>query len=85
MKKVSFERDCLQIHLTGPQISKQALERNADLRAQFRCRIARMYTPEQLVFVDESACDRRTTYRGHAWAMKGTAAVRKAFFVRGRR
>ncbi len=66
MKKVSFEHTCLQIHLTGPQISKQALERNTDLRAQFQCQIARMYTPEQLVFVDESACDRRTTYVGHA-------------------
>ena len=27
--------------------------------------------PEQLVFVDESSCDRRTSYRGRAWAIIG--------------
>jgi hypothetical protein len=27
------------------------------------------YSPEQLVFVDESSVDRRTTYRGHAWSI----------------
>ncbi len=43
------------------------------------------YTAEQLVFVDESSVDRRTTYRGNAWSIRGTQAQRKAFFVRGRR
>lgn len=42
-----------------------------------------MYTREQLVHVDESAADRRTTYKGRAWAVRGSKAVRKAFFVRG--
>ena len=29
--------------------------------------------------------DRRTTYRGRAWAIRGRRATRKAFFCRGRR
>jgi hypothetical protein len=43
------------------------------------------FLPSHLIFVDESACDRRTTYRGRAWAIKGHRATRKAFFVRGKR
>jgi hypothetical protein len=43
------------------------------------------YTPEQLVFVDESACNRKMAYRERAWAIRGRRAVCKAFFVRGRR
>ena len=43
------------------------------------------YTPEQMVFVDESACNRKMAYRDRAWAVQGRRAVRKAFFVRGRR
>lgn len=39
----------------------------------------------QLVFVDESSYDKRTTYRNRAWSIRGTAAVRKAVFVRGKR
>jgi hypothetical protein len=45
-------------------------------------RIGLNYTPEQLVFVDESAADRRIG-RNHGWAPRGQKAVRKAFFVRG--
>jgi hypothetical protein len=43
------------------------------------------YGPEQVVFVDESACNRKTTYRDKAWSIRGRRAVRKAFFVRGQR
>jgi hypothetical protein len=60
------------------------LERNAQARAEFAARIGE-YGPDQLVFVDESAVDRRTTYRGYAWSLKGRQANRKAFFCRGRR
>ena len=78
---------CLQcISLTGGllQLSCIALERSAEKRADFGARIG-TYEPHQLVFVDESAVDRRTTYRGCAWAIHGRKATRKAFFCRGRR
>jgi len=60
------------------------MERNAQHRAEYAARIGD-YRPDQLVFVDESAVDRRTTYCGYAWAIKGRQATRKAFFCRGRR
>jgi hypothetical protein len=67
-----------------PQLTRIALERSEQKRAEFACRIG-TYEPEQLVFVDESSVDRRTTYRGKAWSIRGTKAARKAFFCRGRR
>lgn len=67
------------------QISKKAIERNEALRAAYRVRISSNYAPEQLVFVDESACDRRTYMRNEAWALEGLRACRKQFFTRGKR
>jgi hypothetical protein len=61
------------------------MERSVRKRAAYTFKIGSRYRSEQLVFVDESAADRRTTYRGYAWAFGGNRAVRKAFFVRGRR
>ncbi len=54
-------------------------------RAEYRLRIGENYTPEQLVFVDESACDRRTYLRNQAWALEGLRACRKQYFARGKR
>ena len=84
MKKVCYSFEyCLQScpHL---QLTRVAIERSAEKRADFAARIG-TYEAEQLVFVDESAVDRRTTYRGQAWAIRGRKAIRKAFFCRGRR
>ncbi|KAF8549308.1 hypothetical protein OG21DRAFT_1421525, partial [Imleria badia] len=63
-------------------ITQIAAERSVGKRLEYYVRIG-LYQPEQLVFVDESSVDRRTTYRGHAWSIRGTKAQRKAFFVRG--
>ena len=51
----------------------------------YRYNFGSQYTPEQAVFVDESSFDRRTDIRGRAWALSGKTALRKAFFVRGKR
>jgi hypothetical protein len=66
------------------QVTRIAIERSAEKRSEYVARISG-YRPEQLVFVDESSVDRRTSYRGSAWSFRGTQAQRKAFFVRGRR
>jgi len=66
------------------QLSRIAAERSKDLRLCYRAKIG-SYDPEQLVFVDESSVDRRTTYRRRAWSLRGTHAKQKAYFVRGKR
>jgi hypothetical protein len=67
------------------QISKEAIERDENKRNQYIYKCGLYYTPEQLVFIDESAFDRRTAVRQNAWAVKGQRVSRKVFFLRGRR
>lgn len=51
------------------QLTKAAIERSAIKRAEYTAKIGWRYTPEQLVFLDESACNRKTTYCNCAWAI----------------
>ena len=71
--------------LTTIQLSRHALERSVIKRTDYVVKIATEYQSYQLVFVNESSCDRQTTYRNRAWAIGGRKAVRKAFFIRGQR
>jgi hypothetical protein len=50
-----------------------AAEHSAEKRLDYITRISQ-YQANQLVFVDESSVDRRTTYRGRVWAIWGVAA-----------
>jgi len=84
MKKVCWSF-LLHIHSSNNyKLTRVAAERSAIKRAEYVARIG-FYSREQLVFVDESAADRRTTYRGRAWAIRGQRALRKACFVQGQR
>ena len=65
-------------------MTKHAAERSAEKRLDYLDRIGK-YHATQLVFVDESAVNRRTMYQGQAWSIRGSQAQRKAFFVRGKR
>jgi hypothetical protein len=64
---------------------KVAQEHSAQKQAAYVHHMGLNYTAEQLVFVDESSFDRRTRYRGYGWALKGQRALRKCFFMRGKR
>ncbi|KAF8310143.1 hypothetical protein DL93DRAFT_2030715, partial [Clavulina sp. PMI_390] len=52
---------------SSKRLSKRAAERNERKRAQFMLRIGQ-YQPRQLVFVDESALNIKTTYRLNGWS-----------------
>jgi hypothetical protein len=86
MKKVSTSTIYKDVNrdVSVSQVSRIAVERSAQKRLDYFARIS-AYQAHQLVFVDESSVDRRTTYRGRAWSIRGTQAQRKAFFVRGKR
>jgi len=43
----------------------------------------RQYTPEQLVFADESGYNWFTSRRPYGWAFEGERAWRRDFFIRG--
>jgi len=65
------------------QVPCPAIERNEEDRAHYQLIIGSHYEPEQLVFVDESAFDRRVSRRSFAWAPIGCCA-RRDFFIRGK-
>ena len=76
---------CQSAHPPHWQVSRDALERDEERRAAFQYLIGQNYTPDMLVFVDESACNRHTSKRRQAWAPSGTRARRHDYFVRGTR
>ena len=84
MKKVSGMLMLMAETYIAQQLTRTAIEHSAEKQANFAARIV-TYKANQLVFVDESAVDRRTTYRGRAWAIRGRKATRKCFFCRGKR
>ena len=66
------------------KIKKVALERDETRRSAFIRRMAQ-YQPEQLGFLDEMSKDERTCFRSHGRSSKGTRAIQKGVFIRGRR
>lgn len=61
-----------------------AAERNADLRDFYLHKIS-AFRSSQLIFVDESACDRRCAFRKRGWSPRGVTPVQTARFHRGPR
>ena len=70
--------------LTCWKVTRVALERNIEKCAAFTFQMGLLYSPEQLVFVDECSAD-QWMGRGYGYARQGRRAVEKAFFVWGRR
>ena len=67
------------------KVSISALEQNEDARCQFLLTVGSGFSAEQLVFVDESACNRITARRPYAWSPIGNRAKRHDYFIRGKR
>jgi transposase len=61
MKKVCEPSTPISTYPNPNQLSQVAIERSAQKREAFAACIG-VYQPDQLVFVDESTVDRRTTY-----------------------
>jgi DDE superfamily endonuclease len=64
------------------QLTRLAIERDEDQRTLYQLHML-MYNANELVFVDESAFNRRTTTRQYGWATMGDRARRRDFFVKG--
>lgn len=66
------------------KVDWRAMERSEDARAAYRFHMGFEYRAEQLVFVDETSCDRRLS-RGYGRAARGQRVRRKTVFIRGKR
>ena len=80
----TIHRELVHTGISTKKIRKIASERNENLRADYIAWMAQ-YSPEQLGFLDEVSKDERTSNRARGRSRKGTRAVQKGVFVRGRR
>src|SRR6266481_3557297 len=85
MKKVMLMFCCCVINDTHFPLKLTCVvtERSAEKHTNYIMHIG-WYSRNQLVFVDESACDQCMTYQGPMWAISGQHAIWKAVFVRGK-
>src|SRR5436190_22493757 len=65
--------------ITRKKVQKAAKERSEILRDVYLYNIGMNYTPEQLIFIDESAKDERTLTRLYGYSKKSVV------FIRGKR
>jgi transposase len=80
----TIQRELVRAGVSTKKLKKIASERNENLRADYIRHMAQ-YSPEQLGFLDEVSKDERTSSRLLGRSMKGTRAVKKGVFIRGRR
>lgn len=80
----TIHRELERAGMSRKKLKRIAAERNELLRSDFIRRMAD-YTPDQLIFIDETSKDEQTLQRRYGRSKKGKRAVRRAVFVRGRR
>lgn len=80
----SISRALKRVKWSKKRMQQQAKEQNADLRDEYRHDISE-YHSYQLVYVDESGCDKRTGIRRTGWSPPGITPVERSKFHRGQR
>lgn len=67
------------------KVSISALEQSKEARCQYLLTVGLGFSAEQLVFVDESACNRVTARWPYAWSPVGNRARQHDYFICGKR
>ena len=78
---------CRFLHKVGfsrQKLKMVARQRDEDLRAQFVSDVS-IYTPDMLVFLDETGSDRRDSLRKYGYSLRGMPATSRKLLVRGER
>ena len=85
--EVSVSTACRIIHrhgLTRKKVQQVALQRSVEFRGKFLAEV-QLYNKEQLVWIDETGCDRRDQVRKFGYALKGERPVYHRLLHRGQR
>jgi len=78
-------RILVNLQLTRKKLSKEAWERDDQLRTIWEAEMAQYPDPEVFIALDESAVDNRTAQRSHGRSLAGTPCVQRTAFIRGTR
>jgi len=79
----TISRTLAHMGLTRKALSREASERNEDVRLLWELDMAQYTDPEMFVFLDESAVDNRTVWRACGWSAASTPTVERSTFLRG--
>jgi len=69
----TLDRELQAMRWSRKAASKAARERHEGLRRAFRARCQQIYQPDQIICLDESACNERTGDRKYGWSEVNTA------------
>ncbi|KAG9095181.1 hypothetical protein FRC06_010054 [Ceratobasidium sp. 370] len=69
--------------LSLKKLARPALEADENRRAGYMVNVGMNYRTDQLVFVDESHCNRHTARRNLGWSPYGVRSIRPDYFMRG--
>ena len=86
-REVSESAICRLLHKNGftcQRLQVTALQQDEFLRQQFVSEVS-VYSPEMLVFIDETGTDRRSLVRKDGYSMRGKPLRNPTLFVRGER
>ena len=87
MVSVSLSTICRFLHTSGftrQRLRTVALQQDSFLRQQFILDVS-VYSPEMLIFLDETGADRRNSLRRYAYSLRGKPATNHSLMVRGER
>ena len=80
----TIHRELERAGMSLKKLRKIAQERDEDVRVDFMWRVA-WYAPDEMVWIDETSKDERTSFRRNGRSKKSQKASMKGVFVRGRR
>ena len=81
----SVSRELKKMKWSRKVASKKALEQSEPLRRVFQARVQTNYTADQIVAIDESACNERTGDRKYGWGPIGQSVELKYSMKRSER
>ena len=82
--EVSESSFCIKAVLPASGLQVTALQQDEFLRQQFMSEVS-VYSPEMLVFIDETGTDRRSLVRKYGYSMRGKPLKNHTLFLRGER
>ena len=85
VSKPTIWRSLRRAGYSRKKTSISVLEQNEDARCQYLLTVGSGFSAEQLVFVDESACNQITTRWPYTWSLISSRAKRHDYFIRGKR